>query len=143
MRQHPIGTGSFKFGEFQPNGYIKLAKNPDYWKPGQPYLDGIEYTIMREIASRNLASFATKFDVTSPYSVAMPRLKDFKGQVPQAISEITATNVSRTMLINANTPAFDKREPRQAMALSLDRQVFIDMLAGGQAGHRRHHAVSA
>ncbi len=33
MRQHPIGTGPFKFVDFKPNEYIKLAKNPDYWKP--------------------------------------------------------------------------------------------------------------
>ena len=46
MRQHPIGTGPFKFIEFRPNEYIKLAKNPDYWKQGRPYLDGIEFTII-------------------------------------------------------------------------------------------------
>ena len=40
MRQHPIGTGPFKFVEFKPNEYIKVVKNPDYWKPGLPYLDG-------------------------------------------------------------------------------------------------------
>src|SRR6201997_508857 len=42
MRQHPIGTGPFKFVEYKPNQYIKLARNPDYWKPGRPYLDGVE-----------------------------------------------------------------------------------------------------
>ena len=47
MRQHPIGTGPFKFVEFKPNEWIKLTRNPDYWKPGRPYLDGIEYTIIR------------------------------------------------------------------------------------------------
>src|SRR5713226_7351807 len=26
--------------------YITVARNPDYWKPGRPYLDGIEYTIV-------------------------------------------------------------------------------------------------
>jgi ABC-type transport system substrate-binding protein len=41
MRQHPIGTGPFKFVEFKPDEYIKVARNPDYWKPGWPYLDGI------------------------------------------------------------------------------------------------------
>ena len=46
MRQHPIGTGPFKFVEYKPNQDIKLARNPDYWKPGRPYLDGIEYTII-------------------------------------------------------------------------------------------------
>ena len=42
MRQHPIGTGPFKFVEFKPNEIIRVARNPDYWKPGRPYLDGIE-----------------------------------------------------------------------------------------------------
>src|ERR1700680_2317116 len=46
MRQHPIGTGPFKFVEFKPNESIKLTRNPDYWHPGRPYLDGIEYTII-------------------------------------------------------------------------------------------------
>ena len=40
MRTHPIGTGPFKFAEFKPNEYIRVEKNPDYWKPGRPYLDG-------------------------------------------------------------------------------------------------------
>jgi len=132
MRQKPIGTGPFKFVEFKPNEYIKVAKNPDYWKPGRPYLDGIEYTIMREIAPRNLAFFAGKFDVTSPYGVTIPTLKDFKEQAPQASCEITATNVNRTMLINPNTPPFDKPELRRAMALSLDRKAFIDIITDGQ-----------
>ena len=46
MRQHPIGTGPFKFVEFKPNEHIKVTRNPDYWKPDRPYLDGIEYTII-------------------------------------------------------------------------------------------------
>ena len=46
MRQHPIGTGPFKFVEFKPNEHIKVTRNPDYWKQDRPYLDGIEYTII-------------------------------------------------------------------------------------------------
>ena len=55
MRQHPIGTGPFKFVEFKPNESIKLTRNPDYWKPGRPYLDGIEYTIIRNASTWILA----------------------------------------------------------------------------------------
>ena len=36
MRAHPIGTGPFKFVEFRPNEYIRVMRNPDYWKPGRP-----------------------------------------------------------------------------------------------------------
>ena len=40
MRVHPIGTGPFKFAEFQPNQSIKVVRNPDYWKPGRPFSTG-------------------------------------------------------------------------------------------------------
>src|SRR6516225_7699821 len=82
MRQHAIGTGPFKFVDFKPNESIKLTRNPEYWKPGRPYLDGIDYTIMREISTRDLAFFAGKFDVNSPYGVTIPTLKDFATQAP-------------------------------------------------------------
>src|SRR5712691_7033651 len=71
MRTHPTGTGPFKFVEFKPNEHIKVTKNPDYWKPGRPYLDGIEYTIMREPGPRDLAFYAGKFDMTTPFGVSM------------------------------------------------------------------------
>src|SRR5256884_2875915 len=51
MRQHPIGTGPFKFVEFKPNESIRLTRNPDYWKSGRPYLDGIEYTIIKNLST--------------------------------------------------------------------------------------------
>jgi peptide/nickel transport system substrate-binding protein len=51
MRQHPVGTGPFKFVEFKPNESIKVARNPDYWKPELPYLDGIEYLIIRNTST--------------------------------------------------------------------------------------------
>src|SRR6266478_190214 len=132
MRQHPIGTGPFKFVEFKPNESIKFVRNPDYWKPGRPYLDGIDYTIIREISTRNLAFFAGKFDVTSPYGVTIPTLKDFASQAPAANCEVTATNVNRTMIVNSTAPPFDNRDLRRAMALSLDRQAFIDIITQGQ-----------
>src|SRR5262249_17289783 len=63
MRSRPIGTGPFKFVEFKPNESIKVTKNPDYWKPGQPYLDGIEYTIIKNLSTAILAFVAGKVDM--------------------------------------------------------------------------------
>src|SRR6516162_4771785 len=39
MRQHPIGTGPFKFVEFEPNQSIRITRNPVYWKKDRPYLE--------------------------------------------------------------------------------------------------------
>ena len=64
MRSHPIGTGPFKFVEYKPNERITVTRNKDYWKPGRPYLDGIEYTIIANPATQLLAFVAGKLDFT-------------------------------------------------------------------------------
>src|SRR5205085_7198731 len=86
MRTHPIGTGPFKFVEFKPNQSITVTKNPDYWKKGRPYLDGIEYTIIRDVSTRLLSFMAGDEDVY--FGVTMPQLKDVKARVPEAICDM-------------------------------------------------------
>src|SRR5499427_6591610 len=129
MRTHPIGTGPFKFVEYKPNEHIRVTRNPDYWKPGRPYLDGIEYTIIPSPATQILAFAAGKLDFTF---AGIPLLKDVKSQVPQAVCDVVMDNNSRDLLINRAEAPFDNYELRRAMALSLDGQAFIDILAQGQ-----------
>jgi peptide/nickel transport system substrate-binding protein len=52
MRQKPIGTGPFMVRSFEPGKMIRLVKNPDYFKPGRPYLDGIDMPIIDPRSSR-------------------------------------------------------------------------------------------
>jgi len=132
MRRRPIGTGPFKFVEFKPNEVVRTARNPDYWKPGRPYLDGIEWHIIPDIATRNLTFIAGKFDISSPYGTTMPSLEDVKQQAPQAICVVTATNVARNLILNRDKPPFDNPDLRRAVALSLDRKAFIDILTQGK-----------
>jgi peptide/nickel transport system substrate-binding protein len=40
MRRRPIGTGPFKFVDYKPNQFIKVERNPDYWKRGRPISTG-------------------------------------------------------------------------------------------------------
>ena len=134
MRQHPIGTGPFKFVEFKPNESIKLVKNPDYWKPGRPYLDGIEYTIIRNQSTWILALGAKQFDRTGPGFIAPALMKEIKNQAPEMDCRIDSWNTSRTLIVNRSKPPFDNLELRQAMALALDRNAFIDIIGEGNGG---------
>src|SRR5947207_4730231 len=120
MRQHPIGTGPFKFREFKPNESIKLVRNPEYWKPDRPYLDGIEYTIIRNMSTAVLAFVSGKFDVTFG-GLTVPLTRQITDQSPQAICELNPTNVSRNLIIDQDAAPFDKPDLRRAMTLSLDR----------------------
>jgi len=130
MRTRPIGTGPFKFVEFEPNQVIRVAKNPDYWKPGKPYLDGIDYPIIKDVSTRLLTFISGKSDFYP--GVTMPQLKDVKNQAPQAVCQIFSANVGRSLLVNREAPPFDNADLRRAMSLSLDRKSFIDIITAGE-----------
>jgi len=132
MRTRPVGTGPFKFVEFKANESIKIARNPDYWKKGRPYLDGIEFTIIPNRSTAILAFVAGKFDITFPTEVTIPLLKDVKKQAPQAVCVVAPTNVSTNLIVNRDTPPFNNPDLRRAMAMTLDRKAFLDIMFEGQ-----------
>ncbi len=133
MRTKPIGTGPFKFVEFKANELIKLTKNPDYWKKGLPYLDGIEFTIITNRSTAILAFVAGKFDMAFPTEVSIPLLKDVKAQAPNAVCVVEPINVSTNIIVNSSAPPFDNVDIRRAMAMALDRKAFITIMFEGQA----------
>jgi peptide/nickel transport system substrate-binding protein len=132
MRQHPIGTGPFKFVEFKPNERISLTRNADYWKPGLPHLDGIEYTILRNRSTAILAFVAGKYELTFAGTLTIPLTHDLQNQRRDAICELPPGSVSTNLIINREKPPFDNAELRRAMSLAIDRQAFIDILTEGK-----------
>ncbi len=133
MRRSPIGTGPFKLVSFESNRSIKLAKNPDYWKPGRPYLDGVEISIMGNRSTRVLAFVANEFDLTFVADITVPLIAEVKASAPKAICPVVPTGVSTNVMVNRNKPPFNDARLRKAMALALDRQGMIDILSSGRS----------
>ncbi len=131
MRTRPVGTGPFKFVEFQRNVAIKLARNPDYFKKGRPFLDAIEMRIIESRATRVLAFISGEFDMTFDRDITAAVLKDVRSQAPKAVCEVAPNNVSANLIVNPGKPPLDNLKIRQAMALALDRKSFIDILERG------------
>ena len=132
MRSHPVGTGPFKFIEFKPNEHIWLKRNEDYWKKDRPYLDGVEYTMLKNRSTVMLAFIAGKYDLTFAGSVTIPLMHDIQSQMPEAVCQSNPGSVNTNLIVNRTAPPFDNPELRRAMALGLDRKAFIDILTEGQ-----------
>jgi peptide/nickel transport system substrate-binding protein len=132
MRQHPIGSGPFKFVSYKPNESIKLVRNTQYWKPGRPFLDGIEWTIIPNRSTAILAFIAGKFDLTFPFGLTVPLMKNIQAEVSKAVCDVEPANQSTNLIVNRDAPPFNNPEIRRATALALDRKSFIDILAEGQ-----------
>ncbi|MBL8673608.1 MAG: hypothetical protein JNL07_01870, partial [Rhodospirillales bacterium] len=131
MRRQPIGTGPFKFVEFRMNEGVKLARNAAYWKPGRPYLDAIEYTILPDRSTRMLSFVSGQFDMTFPSDVTVPLLKNIRRDAPHAQCTMRPSGVSANLIINRDAPPFDDARIRRALALTLDRKAFVDILSEG------------
>ncbi len=133
MRQRPIGTGPFRFVEYKRGEHIRLARNPNYWKPGRPYLDGIEYPIITNRATAILAFVSGRVDMTSPGQVTIPLVRDIKAQAPEAICKVIPTGVTTNVCINHTTEPFSNPQIRRALALTLDRSEYIRVMTEGHA----------
>ena len=131
MRTHPIGTGPFKFESFKQNESIRLVRNPDYWKPGKPYLDAIEYTIIPNRSTMVLAMAAGKFDLSFTSDLTPELTKSLMEQVPTMQCVLQPTNTQGNLLVNRERPPFDNEQIRKAMVLSIDRKAFSDILSQG------------
>jgi len=133
MRTNPIGTGPFKFVELKQNESIKFVKNEDYWKEGRPYLDAIDYTIIKSRATRVLGFISGEFDMTFNTDVTIPLMRDIAEKNPSAVCDLVPTAVSRNLIVNRDAPPFDSADLRTALALAIDRQAFVDILSEGNA----------
>jgi peptide/nickel transport system substrate-binding protein len=132
MRLKPIGTGPFKVADFKQNDSIRLVRNPEYWKPGRPYLDGVDWKIITNRSTRILAFIAGEFDMTFSQDVSIPLLKDIRSQAPNAYCEVNPHNIQGQLLINRDAAPFDDEKIRRAMMLTIDRKAFVEILSEGQ-----------
>src|SRR5262245_3822348 len=133
MRTKPVGTGPFKFVEFKRGESIALTRNPDYFKPGKPYLDGITYKVIDNRSTRLLAFTTGEFDATYPSDVTVPLMKDMRAQAPTATCVLNPSGVSSNLIVNREKPPFDNPEIRKAASIALNRDEFNTIISEGQA----------
>ena len=133
MRTKPTGTGPFKFVEFKRNEVVRLVRNADYFKPGKPRLDGIEYRIIDNRSTRVLAFIAGDLDLSFVSDITVPLLKDVNAKRPDAQCQLVPSNNTVNMIVNSAAPPFDNPQVRRAMALALDRPAFNTILSEGKS----------
>ena len=99
---------------------------------GPPYLDGIEYLIIKNVSTGVLAFLDGQVDMTSPYYLQVPVLNDIKNQDAAAICNLVPVNVNRNVMMHRAAPPFNDPDLRRAVALALDRKAFVDTLTLGK-----------
>ena len=132
-RSRCVGTGPFKYKEWRRGEFVELARNPDYFVKGRPYLDGVRYVIVAERGTRVAALQSAQVDVAYPGDTTVSIAQQLKSAVPSMVFTETPTNVTENLLLNTKKPPFDNVAVRRALSLAIDRRAYVTAVHSGSA----------
>ncbi|MEM7566376.1 MAG: ABC transporter substrate-binding protein [Pseudomonadota bacterium] len=129
----PVGTGPYKFVEWDRGNSITIEANPDYWD-GEPQIDEVTYRFIGEPGTRLSGLMAGELDVITNL------LPEFTTTVPK-FAAVEGLETSVFVLGVDNEVTSDPRV-REAMNLAIDRQALADGLFLGYASVAPGHHIN-
>ncbi len=129
----PIGTGPFKFKEWQRGNYILYERNPDYWGKPEPGISQLVVKIIPDAAARSIAfeSGSVDFGYRTPVALSdLDRLKKLPNLRFETRGASYSFNVTR-LEFNLDNPYFKDKRVRQAVAHAIDRKVILNTIHYG------------
>ncbi|MGP5165107.1 ABC transporter substrate-binding protein [Arthrobacter rhombi] len=115
----PVGTGAFKWGEWNRGQQLKLVANDDYWQEDMPYLDSVTFKVVSDSNTRKLQVQGGQADIDE-----YPDWSSFKSL--GSGSDITAKTFPSTQLdylaFNQEEKPFQDVHVRRAISAMIDRE---------------------
>lgn len=141
----PVGSGPFKFVEWQSGNRVVLERNPEYWKTGAdgeplPYLDGIIYRLAIDDSVRLLELRSGTAHFTE--LIQGKDVQDVQSNPDLTFIQSESQGNNYRMIFDSTNPdnPFRVLELRQAMLYALDREAMAQVLGFG-AGYGRKYLM--
>ena len=131
-----VGSGPFKFVSFTPGSNFEFEKNPDYFKEGLPYFDGIKAFIITDTGTE-IAAFKTErvlMNLIGPNQLTpedVTRLENDPNFINRYDIWLLHGSDNKHILLNVNQAPFDNEKVRRAFFLALDRGTLVEGFGGG------------
>lgn len=118
----PIGTGAFKFRQWNKGQYIELERNPDYWDSGKPYLDKLIFRIIPDAGSRAVALETGEVQYAPYDAVAHSDVKRLEQTSNLRVTTNGYSWQAQNVFLefNLRNPILEKLKVRQAIAHAID-----------------------
>ena len=128
LTTNPIGTGPFRFKSFNPGEQIELVRNPDYYMPGLPKLDGVVLRIIPESAGQ-VAALASG-DVDLVWNLPLESIAQFKSD-PSVTLDSVPTSTWDGIIMNCGLEPFTDPKIRHAISLAIDKAALVEFALNG------------
>jgi peptide/nickel transport system substrate-binding protein len=123
-----IGTGPFLLERYEPNVKTIFKRNPDYFRDGQPYVDGVEWLVLDD-PSTGLAMYRTGQIDCGPggnWTVRQEDLDSLKQSHPHLRYVDWQSLVTQAIYLRTDQPPFTDVRVRRAISQAIDRQAIIE-----------------
>lgn len=127
FQKMPLGTGPYRVTEFVPDTRIRFTAHTGYWG-GAPAAANVELAGIPEVSTR-IASLKNN-EIDMAMDLPPDQIQSLQDGDALAVSSVSPLNVNIFAIVGANPPV-DRKEVRQAMNLSIDRQALVEQLLGG------------
>ena len=130
--KNPVGTGPFMLsGAFTPGGNsLRLARNPNYWQTGKPYLDAVDFLFVDNDNQRVLQVRGGQVDVID--SVPPALVASLRSDSKLAVGAYPAWEVD-LLVFNEKVDKFADRNVRRAISYAIDRPALVHAATFGTA----------
>ena len=127
-----IGTGPFLLERHEPNVKTIFRRNPDYFRQGQPYVDGVEWLVLDD-ESTGLAMYRTGQLDCGPagnWSVRQQDLEALQKSHPHLVYRDFLSQTTQAIMMRTDMAPFNDVRVRRAISHAIDRQSLIEAVWG-------------
>ncbi len=130
LQERPYGAGPFKLKNFQRGALWEYEANPDYFKPGLPYMDEMQHVNIRGTEVSQAALITNQIDYTGglPTLDNTPIYNRLQDEGKIVIKPITSTCRPQGANMNSTAPPFDDLRLRRAVHLAINREDYINVV---------------
>ena len=128
------GSGPFLFIDYEKEVSVEYERNPQYWKEGLPYIDGMKHFVMTD-SGRIIAAYKTGQILTSNqygYNLTNAEAQQLDKDMDNLTVHWGPAEFARYVMMNSTKAPFDNADVRRAVHLALNRQAILAATAAGQ-----------
>jgi len=125
--QSPVGTGPWTLASWRNNDRFVATRNEHYWRPGLPYLDGVNIAIMNEPATALRSVMAGENDLATSLGPQQKSVAD-RGKL---VTQLTHSLGMIGIYLNYSRPPLSDARIRQALNYAIDRDALNQAVALG------------
>ncbi|MGU9956566.1 MAG: ABC transporter substrate-binding protein [Arenicellales bacterium WSBS_2016_MAG_OTU3] len=137
--KEPVGSGPFIISDRKTDEYVSIAKNPNHFVEGLPYLDKIIYQNVADKTAKRIGLRQNQFHLARTDSVM--RFSDIKAFSKIDHLELTEyqgiAGAAIVLEFNNRKEPLNNMKVRQAIAYAVNRSYISDVLHGGYTKQSR------